>query len=270
MDFIKIKEIYNFLGILLKLARIDSCALTFLIVFIPVIYRTGLFLYSFILAIPIFLIAMCGFIINDINDIERDNINHPDRPLPKKAIRITTAVIAYFFLLAATLISIKLNEEKGATFYYILFLIGFINYSYIVNHFAWLKNFYVAVVGGLPLLLAISFTNLSSVYLFAVASFMFFMLGREILMDTLDVAGDNNTLPLKIGSERAIILGFGAQYLGGLSLVPLCNTSLKFLLLISVNLITFLFSILWKNKNKKWLIIKLMRLQWLPCLLLLA
>src|ERR1017187_7491524 len=67
---------------IIQLTRVDSSVMGFLCLFIPVYARTGDVGLSLGRAIPLLFICMCTFIANDLDDFERDRINHPERPLP--------------------------------------------------------------------------------------------------------------------------------------------------------------------------------------------
>ena len=227
-----------------RLARIDSCILAFAIIAVPATFYKKSCFNAMILAAPILTIAICGFIINDVNDIEKDIINHPDRPLPKQEIRITTAVVLYFIFLAISLIMIKMFISGASVFYYIIFLLGFSNYNYIVNHLSFLKGLYVAVIGAVPIMIMIDSCNLGMINYCAVFGFVFFMLGREILMDVLDVIGDKNNLALMLGS-KAIICAFALQLLGLFTIVPLIDNISKTVLFFCLLGIMIIFILLW-------------------------
>src|SRR5687768_4747212 len=98
----------------LRLSRASTCALAFALVFLPSYFHTRELWPSVALAIPIFSIAMCMFILNDINDVERDRINHPRRPLPVGSITIDTAAIVYLVLFSVSLALVRVLIETGA------------------------------------------------------------------------------------------------------------------------------------------------------------
>lgn len=67
---------------ILRLTQVDSSMLSFLAIFLPLSVRTKDLGLSFSRAIPLLFTGMCTFIANDLNDIEKDRVNHPERPLP--------------------------------------------------------------------------------------------------------------------------------------------------------------------------------------------
>ena len=86
-----------------RLTRVDSSVLGFLSLFVPIYARTNNLGLSFGRAIPLLFIWMCTFIGNDLDDLERDQINHPDRPLPKRLINLSVAALLYFLCLGMAL-----------------------------------------------------------------------------------------------------------------------------------------------------------------------
>jgi len=256
-----LKKTIAFLLVFLRLSRIDSCILTSLTVFLPIFYHTNSLRIGISEAIPILPIMMCGFVANDINDIEKDSVNHPNRPLPSKEVSVIVAVVLYFVLLSISLILIKTNIQGILIIHYIVFLIGIINYNYIVEYFPWIKNFYVATIGIAPILIAIESSGLSIVYYCLAISFALFILGREILMDVHDAEGDSDSLALRFGKQKSIRLAFVIQSIGLAILIPLCSNVQKACLLGILILVTIIFVKMWKEESYQHSIIMTMKLQ---------
>jgi geranylgeranylglycerol-phosphate geranylgeranyltransferase len=111
------------------LTPFDTCVIVFLLIFLPTYYFSNNFVFSLTHALPLLTISICGFVINDLRDIEKDRKNHPNRPLPSSAISEIGASVIYFSLLGASLILIKLYVELPYVYLYLLFLIGLVNYN---------------------------------------------------------------------------------------------------------------------------------------------
>src|ERR1044072_3537324 len=86
-----------------QLARLDAAAVVFVALFMPILYAGHSAFYAFTRAMPLTFICMCGFVINNIFDIEKDRENHPTRPLPSGRISPSVASFIYFMLLAVSL-----------------------------------------------------------------------------------------------------------------------------------------------------------------------
>src|ERR1041384_6546705 len=84
-------------------------------------------------SIPLLFIGMCTFIANDLDDREKDQVNHPDRPLPARHLTPEFAAILYFTLLGAALFSTSHFVEPNIAFWYYGLMTLSISYGYIVE-----------------------------------------------------------------------------------------------------------------------------------------
>src|SRR3954464_12491970 len=107
---------------LLKLTRLDSSLLVALAVFIPLFVRTKDLGLSLSKAIPLLFIGMCTFIANDLDDVEKDRINHPERPLPSGHVKPSLAAMLYFFCLVSALSTTRFYVQANMAFWYFLLL----------------------------------------------------------------------------------------------------------------------------------------------------
>src|SRR3982751_2759981 len=131
----------------LHITRPYSSLLAFLSILVAVFGRSGNLSLSLGRAAPLLFISFCTYIINDLDDIEKDRINHPDRPLPKGELKPTFVTIVYFICLASALFTTRIYIGATPTsFLYYLVLIASISYRYIVEYLASLKPVYVAAV----------------------------------------------------------------------------------------------------------------------------
>ena len=103
---------------ILRLTRLDSSLLAFLAIFLPFLVRTKNLSISFGKAIPLLFIFVCTFIANDLDDVERDKVNHPDRPLPAGHLTPALATVLYFTSLASALFSTRYYVPPGIAFLY--------------------------------------------------------------------------------------------------------------------------------------------------------
>lgn len=189
--------------LIVKLIRFEKSLLSAFSVFLPVLLYTKDINLSLEYSIPIFTIVAAGFIINDINDIERDLVNNPNRVLPQKSITTGFAVFLYYFLLLITLVIIKFFIPLRSVFVFMLYLVLIINYNYLVNSFPYLKNLYVLIVTGV---------HLSIIFLLVPLNLFFFgciilnILSQEILLDLRDLQGDGNTFPKIVGKKATVCI----------------------------------------------------------------
>lgn len=245
----------------LKLVRFDTCVLTACILFVPLSLRGVGLTSAFLESIPVLLICMCCFVLNDVFDIEKDQINHPNRPLPSGSFSKSTAMGIYLLLLTGTLVSTYAFVVQEKYYLYMLCLIVFTNYNHVVEDFPLLKNLYVALASVLPvLILRPSVWEITIVDYVAIA-LCGFILGREILMDVLDVGGDKDSLAQRLGQKRSEKIGFGVQLCGIAVLIPFAHSTLKITVVILLCVCCAVGYFNWIASRHRWLIIQSMKVQ---------
>lgn len=151
-----------------------------------------------------------GNAINDYFDRDIDRINRPDRPIPRSAVSPRGAVIYAGMLFAGAVIA-------ALTLPLLAIAIAVINLLALLAYTEWFKgapgvgNVVVAYLTGSTFLFGGAAVGrpLEAVVLFVLAALA--TLTREIVKDVEDVAGDREeglrTLPIVIGSERALAIG---------------------------------------------------------------
>lgn len=199
----------------IRLMRPSTSLLAFLSIMLPTYSRTGSLTISLERAVPLLLISLCTFIINDLDDIEKDRINHPDRPLPCGDIEPKLAASLYFTCLAFALLTVKtyINDASNAFLYYLL-IIAITNYGYVVEYLTPAKALYVACAASIPIfILANWHQDDLSLPTIALAN-MLFNLGREMCKDIADRAGDARSFFHRFDADYIAIGSFGLQYAG--------------------------------------------------------
>jgi len=158
---------------------------------------------------------MCTFIINDLNDREKDAINHPERPLPSGVVTPVYVVGLYYLCLAMALLSVRIAiTGDDAAFWYYTLLTMVISYDYIVEYVPAAKAAYVAAATSIPIVILVTFfPGEADLYLVAAAVFVF-MLGRELCMDIRDRTGDPISFLHNIEPLRIARFAFSLQSIG--------------------------------------------------------
>jgi geranylgeranylglycerol-phosphate geranylgeranyltransferase len=244
-----------------SLTRLDTCALVFASVFLPTYYQRNDVHFALTHAVPILTTCMAGFVINDLSDIEKDRENHPRRPLPSNSVSELGASVIYFILLTISLAAIKIYVLPPHIYLYLLLLIGLINYNYVVSYMPIAKNVYVAMVGLIPIfILASLLANTASVWVIAPSLFLF-LLGREMLMDVEDAAGDAQTLTKAIGLPTAENIAFTLKLTGTLGLCFLIRGTQDVVIISSLAVLDLIFMVLWKRRYHRKSIIHAMKAQ---------
>ena len=159
-----------------------------------------------IAALSAALINGAGNAFNDLIDIDIDRINRPDRPLPSGRISPFVAGVQTLALtLAGCLLGFWLSPWHGSIALGVALLLAL--YSiFLKNSFLW-GNILVAFVGALAFPYgALAAGDLGRSWIPALFALLFHI-GREIVKDIEDVAGDrlrgDHTLPLRWGRNRA-------------------------------------------------------------------
>jgi geranylgeranylglycerol-phosphate geranylgeranyltransferase len=242
----------NRFAAMLQLARVDSSVLGFLGLFIPIYARTKDLTMSLERAIPLLFICMCTFIANDLDDLERDQINHPERPLPGHHLNPAVAAMLYFICLALALfLTRRFIDQRIAFWYYALVTLS-ISYGYIIECLPSVKAPYVAAAISVPVfIVAESYPDEKRLYLVAVAGFLL-ALGRELCMDIDDRTGDIVSLMHRIRPASLAIAAFVVQTVGLALLLVQVRRSLDVLVAMFMGLVLVVSEISWFSmKNHK-------------------
>ncbi len=154
-----------------------------------------------------------GNALNDLWDLESDRVNHPRRPLPSGRLTPRAAGVACIALFSLGLgLSVLLPPEAIAT---AVSACGcLVVYNRLLKHVPLAGNVVVSLLCGLAFFyggFAVRAPGAAAVpALFAAI----YHLGREILKDAQDVAGDRRapggTLPMRWGPARSFRLAAGA------------------------------------------------------------
>jgi 4-hydroxybenzoate polyprenyltransferase len=246
---------------LIKLTRLDTSLLVALSVFIPLIVRTKNLGLSLSHASPLLFIGMCTFIANDLDDIERDRINHPERPLPSGHLTTSFAAALYFSCLAAALLTTRYYIDTGIAFLYYLLLVLSISYGYVVDYFPGLKSPYVSCATSIPILIVAFYYPTEGRLYFVAAAVFFFVLGRELCMDLVDRTGDSVSFMHRISKRPLSVVAFCSQAIGLLLLAVQTTEPLGVLDVLLVGLFLVLAGRYWFKVADYSKAITLMKLQ---------
>lgn len=197
-----------------RLMRPSSTVLAFVALLVPVVTRTGDLGLGLRLSLPLLFASICTFIANDLDDQEKDALNHPERALPSRTLSPPLVSVAYFLSLAGALFATRFGVGTSrVTFLYYVLLVACISYHYVVEYLSSLKAAYVAAVSVLPVVILHAHFPLDRhLRLVALALFLF-MLGREMLKDLPDRRGDPTSLLHSIPADRVATFAFISECL---------------------------------------------------------
>jgi geranylgeranylglycerol-phosphate geranylgeranyltransferase len=247
----------------LRLMRPYSSGLAILSILVAMFARTRDLTLSLQAAVPLLFGAMCTYIVNDLDDVEKDRINHPNRPLPKGDITPTSVAVLYYSCLAVALLTTRLYVHHIETAF--LYYSGFaacISYRYVVEYLPPLKPLYVAATTTVPLLILITYFPADAPHLRMVAVALFLsMLGRELCKDLPDRPGDPVSLLHRVNPKHVAWAAFIMQ---GLAVIILCRQvrdTLAAICLLAMFVVLALSYVYWFRWNRQTLALALMKLE---------
>lgn len=201
-----------------------------------------------LLVISTLCIAIAGYIINDIYDVETDLVNRPEKVIVGKTISEKTANNLFIiFNIVGVLIGFYLSHLVGKSSFFVLFVLisamlyiyaSYLKRTLLIGNIvvSLLVAFTVIIVGIFDLIPVINDQNQAKQItmlnvLLAYALFAFIInLVREMIKDIEDVDGDHksgmNTLPIIIGRERARNVIFVVSFVPLLGLIYVLSTYL--------------------------------------------
>jgi len=182
-------------------------------IFMPLALKSRDLIKSTALAMPMLLIGACAFVANDLDDIEADCTNHPERPLPSRNVSPLFAAVLYFVCLAAALLTTKYFVPLREASLYYLTMVLTISYRYIVAFIPSIKAPYTAATIAVPAIIVANYNRGNGrLYIVALAIFLF-ALGRELCMDVEDRAGDAKSFMHRLDAKFVAHCAFVLQAL---------------------------------------------------------
>lgn len=253
-----------------RLLRADTSILVFLSAFVPLLARSGQLLDSLRKALPLLFIGACTFIANDLDDIESDKINHPERPLPSGEIYATTAVALYFCCLALALVTTKSFASSNVAPLYYTLLVLVISYGYVEEFYPNAKCLYVATTSTLPLLIAAgAVSDRTEMYLASTSAF-FLVLSRELCMDFCDRAGDKKSFIHTLSRRKLTVLAQASQAAAIVFVFLLTDSTLDAVALVALIVLSVLSFSFWVRVEAPTKAILAMKIQFFVGLYFLA
>ncbi len=238
--------------------RFFTCFVVSLMVLFPNVKFVSFNSANLLIAINLLFSSMGGFALNDYFDSEKDKINKPYRAIPSNRInRNLVLKIAIAFLTIGLILSMVNLAFTKFGIIQLIFLSAMVFYNYIVKHLALTKAAYTAIVSALIISYPVLINEFDTKYILLPVGTLFFVLGREIFMDVLDIIGDKQagmkTVPIRFGIMNAVSLAFTSIFIGTLAILVLLIDNISILdlyRLIAILVSVILFSILWLIGSK--------------------
>jgi geranylgeranylglycerol-phosphate geranylgeranyltransferase len=201
-----------------------------------------------------FFVTAASMTINDYFDRNIDEVNHPNRPIPKGIITPNEMLLFSIVLLViGGALSWLINP---LCFFIAVFSIMFlVIYEVFSKQYGIMGNLTVAFISSISFTFGGAAVNNPAATLPLSGIAFFIILGREIIMDIRDVKGDSirrRTLPMQIGEKSASYVGCFFLIIAAI-LTPLpfllnIVTYWYLLLIIPVDIITF-FAVVWSLRD---------------------
>lgn len=209
---------------ILKLLRADGTAVACLAIFLPSYVRTSNFVLSSQRALPILFIVGCTYIANDLDDIDKDRVNHPRRPLASGRLTPVLAAVLYFMFLVGALFTTRYCIPAPVAFFYYAMMIVSISYGYLVEWLPSFKAVYVAIAEIFPSLILLNFYPGEARLQAVTAAIFFHAVGREVCKDIQDRPGDASSFMRELNPRALSAFAFLFQGLALLILALLSRT----------------------------------------------
>jgi hypothetical protein len=180
-----------------------------------------------------------------LDDLERDRVNHPERPLPARHLTPKFAAVLYFVSLALALFSTRYFVARDIAFWYYGLMTLSISYGYIVECLPSFKTPYVAAASSIPvLIIARSYPDELRLYVVAGSVFLF-SLGREVCGVIQDRHGDPASYLHRFKPSLLALVSFLVQAIGLLLLATQIRKSGEIACLLAMTFLLMLAGVYW-------------------------
>ncbi len=202
------------------------------------------------------LIAIGGYAINDVYDIEIDKINTPHRPLPAGLMTLGEAkgysIILFAVGVTIPLLNIFSNFIINVIASFIALVGGILLYLYAMyfKRSGFIGNIMIGLLTAIPFIYGGFLTNSFETMLFPAIFAFLLLVGREVIKDIEDVHGDQlkdvQSVALRYGIKPARNLGFlillGLIFVNPLPIILGYYTSIVFVLIVLIIDVIILYS----------------------------
>ncbi|MFO8132592.1 MAG: geranylgeranylglycerol-phosphate geranylgeranyltransferase [Thermoplasmatota archaeon] len=195
-----------------------------------------------------FLFSAGGFGLNDYLDRDSDRVNHPRRPIPAGSISPVNALRVSVILLAASIPVALLINVQAAVIICAAAVVA-VAYETSLKYRGIWGNLSISTLAALTFLFGGAAVDRLLSPAFASLVAFLFILGREIIMDVEDMAGDadRETLPRHIGRKNALVVAslliLSAVGISLLPFYPLELFGVYYLLLVAAADVVFLYAL---------------------------
>jgi 4-hydroxybenzoate polyprenyltransferase len=201
-----------------ELLHVPSSSMIFLLIFIPSTINGLSTLMAVLRALPLTLIAMAGFALNNYIDADKDIINKPKRAIPSGIISrwIALQLCTILYMVAIIiLVSVKRDFTELAVSF--CAIIGTLVYSLFSKKLGYVKTLITGILTTAPFIIVMHYYQPSVNIILFLTAIVLSTIGKELLMDVNDIKGDDyvgqQTIATRLGSTRTQILSFSISVL---------------------------------------------------------
>lgn len=173
-------------------------------------------LHGLLTALILVCMASAACAINDYWDIEKDRIDHPDRPLPSRQLSLPQAWWAAVILFTVAMLA-ALPLGLAPLLIVVVSTVVLWNYSHWLLYSGIVGNLIVASIGSGLILLSSLVADRPLALLYPMGFLFFYALAKEIIWDIHDAEGDRSqgivTVANQWGDTAAFSLAWGLLFL---------------------------------------------------------
>ena len=171
-------------------------------------------------------LTMFGFVLNDVFDFRKDAAAGVRRPIATQELSVPSALVFCVFLLFIVIL-LSMTVGSGGDVLAVTG-VGLVAYSPLAHRFPLFKGPGVACLCCAPLFYGAVLSGAQFPW-FSYAVLAFFVIGRETLMDSVELVGDSRaglkTIAAALGYGRARRLGATIMFVSGFGVLAIASGS---------------------------------------------
>lgn len=193
------------------------------------IYTKMPILWCFLRALPIVLVTMAGFVLNDIYDREKDRMRFRDKPISTGKLPVNMMKLSGVIALFSSIVIEMFFRSTLSLSVIIVTICGVILYSPVAHRAPIVKGLYTSMLCCAPFLYGATISGHSFPFRTYVI-LCIFVTGRELFLDYRhlreDLAFGIRTAAAYLGGQWSKALSWGLMWVGVVLLAMFANTSL--------------------------------------------
>lgn len=194
-----------------ELLHIPSSSMIFVLIFVPSIINGLSVLMAILRALPLTLIAMAGFALNNYIDADKDKINKPKRAIPSGILsRWFASQLCTILYMVSIIILVSIKRDFFELLVSFGAIVGTLIYSLFSKKLGYIKTLITGLLTTAPFLIVMHYYQPSVNIILFLSAIVLSTIGKELLMDINDIKGDDfvgqHTIATKLGRARTQVL----------------------------------------------------------------